>query len=69
MKIVQLLNRRRKDLLPLHLSTMQQSSIPASALAMVVVLLGLSGCRYQGSMERYLVQRRSKPAIPQRIVL
>lgn len=47
-KIVQLLNRRRKDLLPLHLSTMQQSSTPASALAMVVVLLGLSGCRYQG---------------------
>ena len=47
-KIVQLLNRRRKDLLPLHLSTMQQSSIPASALAMVVLLLGLSGCGYQG---------------------
>ena len=47
-KIVHLLMSRRKDLLPSNLATIRKGAIPVSTLAFLLIVLGLSGCTYEG---------------------
>lgn len=47
-KIVQLLQNRRKDLLPPILSTLQKSSIPVGTVLLILFSSTLSGCDYEG---------------------
>ena len=47
-KIVHLLMSRRKDLLPSNLATIRKGAIPASTWAILLIVLGLSGCTYEG---------------------
>lgn len=47
-KIVQLLLRRRPDLLSFDLSALSTAKVPKSMIALLIVMIFLSGCTYEG---------------------
>ena len=48
MRIVRMLSDRRGDLLPEDLATLRKSSVPINAMFVFFIMMGLSGCTYEG---------------------